>query len=80
MVAQVIGTAAVGASGIPSGMAARALGPAQRQELSVEVLAKTEPVTRLAAEHGVSARLWRAFNFCGLPGTGWASSPAAPLR
>ena len=56
MVAQVIGTAAVGASGILSGMAARALSPAQRQELSVEVLAKTEPLTRLAAEHGVSRK------------------------
>ena len=56
MVAQVIGTAAVGSSGIPAGMAARALSPAQRQGLSVAVLAKTEPLSRLAAQHGVSRK------------------------
>ena len=74
MVAQVIGTAAVGTSRIPvapgespqadsvrkatditgrAGPSALALSPALRQELSVEVLAKTEPLTRLAARHGV---------------------------
>jgi len=54
MVTQVIGMAAVGASHIPAGAAARALSPAQRQGLSVEVLAKTRPLTELAAQHGVS--------------------------
>jgi hypothetical protein len=54
MVAQVIGTAAAGASKILS--SARALSPAQRQELSVEVLAKTRPLTQLAAGHGVSRK------------------------
>jgi len=56
MVTQVIGTAAVGASGFPSGPAARSLGPAQRKGLSVEVLARTGPLTRLAAQHGVSRK------------------------
>ena len=55
MVAQVIGTAAVGASGFPA-EAARSPGPAVRQELSVEVLARTEPVSQLAARHGVSRK------------------------
>ena len=54
MVAQVIGKAAVGASRISA--EARALGPAKRQELSVEVLAKTGSLTRLAARHGVSRK------------------------
>jgi len=55
MVAQVIGTAAVEASGFRVG-SARSLGPAIRQGLSVEVLAKTQPLTRLAARHGVSRK------------------------
>jgi hypothetical protein len=55
MVTPVIGTAAVGASGIPAG-AALALSPAQRQGLSIEVLARQEPLTRLAARHGVSRK------------------------
>src|ERR1017187_3297393 len=56
MVAQVIGTAAVGASGFPAGGAARSLGPAERKGLSVEVLARTRPLTQLAAQHGVSRK------------------------
>jgi len=56
MVAQGIGTAAVAASGFPAGEAARSLGPAQRKGLSVEVLAKTQPLTRLASRHGVSRK------------------------
>jgi hypothetical protein len=56
MVAQVIGTAAVGTSGVFAGPAARSLGPAQRKELSVEVLARTRPLTGLAAQHGVSRK------------------------
>ena len=55
MVVQVIGTAAVVASGFPAG-GARSLGPAQRKGLSVEVLAKTQPLTQLAAQHGVSRK------------------------
>ena len=56
MVAQVIGMAAVGTSGFPAGPTARSLGPTQRKELSVKVLAHTGPLTRLAAEHGVSRK------------------------
>jgi hypothetical protein len=56
MVAQSIGTAAGGASGFPTGGAARALGPAERKELSVAVLARTQPLTQLAAAHGVSRK------------------------
>ena len=51
MVAQVIGTAAIVASDCFAG-GARSLGPAIRQELSVEVLAKTQPLTQLAADFG----------------------------
>ena len=54
MVTEVIGTAAAGASRILT--AARALSPAQRQELSVEVLARTGPLSRLAAGRGVSRK------------------------
>ena len=56
MVAQVIGMAAVGTSGFPAGETAGSLGPAQRKELSVEVLAHTQPLTHLAAQHGVSRK------------------------
>jgi hypothetical protein len=56
MVAQVIGTAAVGASRIPAVTTARALSPAQRQWLSIHVLARREPLTQLAARHGVSRK------------------------
>jgi len=56
MVAQVIGMAAVGAEGFRVGVAARSLGPAERKGLSVEVLAKTWPLTQLAAQHGVSRK------------------------
>lgn len=55
MVAQVIGTAAVVGSGFSAGPA-RSLGPAIRQRLSVEVLAKTQPLTQLAARHGLSRK------------------------
>lgn len=55
MVAQVIGTAAVGTSGFSAG-GAWALGPAARKDLSVQVLARTGPVTRLAARHQVSRK------------------------
>ena len=58
MVTQVIGTAAVGASRIPAG-GARSLGPAMRQGLSVEVLARTQPLTQLAARYGVSRKFLR---------------------
>jgi hypothetical protein len=56
MVAQVIGMAAVGAEGFQTGGAARTLGPAERKGLSVEVLARTRPLTKLAAQHGVSRK------------------------
>jgi hypothetical protein len=55
MIAQVIGTAAVAASGFPAG-GARALGPAERKDLSVQVLAGTGPIARLAAGHHVSRK------------------------
>ena len=35
---------------------AKAMGPAQRQDLAVRALAAMEPVCRLAAEHGVSRK------------------------
>ena len=62
MVTQVIGTAAGVTSGFlagsaeTAGSAARSLGPAQRKGLSVEVLAKTQPVKRLARQQGVSPK------------------------
>lgn len=56
MVAQSIGMAAVGASGIPAARTARAMGPDQRKELSVAVLARVQPVSQLAAQHGVSRK------------------------
>ena len=56
MVTEGIGMAAVGASGFHAGGAARSLGPAQRKGLSVEVLARTWPLSRLAAQHGVSRK------------------------
>ena len=55
MVTEVIGTDAVGASGFQGGVA-RTLGPSQRRGLSVEVLARTKPLTCLAVEHGVSRK------------------------
>lgn len=54
MVAQDIGTAAVGTSRNLAGAAS--LGPAERQGLSVAVLARGEPLTQLAARHGVSRK------------------------
>jgi hypothetical protein len=61
MLAQVIGTAGVGASGFSaaagsSAWSARAMGAAIRRELSVQVLAKTRPLSELAAGHGVSRK------------------------
>ena len=52
---QIIGTAAVGASGFPAG-GAGALGPTDRKDLSLQVLAGTGSVTELAARHGVSRK------------------------
>lgn len=55
MVTQIIGTAAVEASGFFAD-AARSMGPGVRQGLSVEILARTEPLSQLAARHGVSRK------------------------
>jgi hypothetical protein len=55
MVTQLIGTAAAGTSGFPA-CGARSLGPGQRKDLSVQVLAGTDPVTQLAVRHGVSRK------------------------
>lgn len=55
MVTEVIGTAAAGASSFRVNRA-RSIGPAQRKELSVEVLARSGPVKGLAALHGVSRK------------------------
>jgi hypothetical protein len=60
MVAQDIGTAAGGAAtfsaSFSAGATARALGADQRKGLAVAVLARTGPVSKLAAEHGVSRK------------------------
>jgi hypothetical protein len=62
MVTGIIGTAAGMGTGFLAGWAettgsgARALGPAQRKGLSVAVLARTQPVSQLAAQHGVSRK------------------------
>jgi hypothetical protein len=55
MVTQEIGTAAVATSGFSTG-GARDWGASQRKALSVQVLARTEPVTQLAALHQVSRK------------------------
>jgi hypothetical protein len=55
MVAQVIGTAAGTASGFPAS-GAQSLGAVERRDLSVQVLARTGPVTQLAARLGVSRK------------------------
>jgi len=54
MVAQVIGTAADPTALFPRGNVAKALGPEQRKDLSIQALAGREPICRLAAGHGVS--------------------------
>ena len=41
-------------STVPSACAAHALDGEHRQQLAVQALARTEPVTELAARHGVS--------------------------
>ena len=43
-------------STVSCGCAARALDGEHRQQLAVEVLARTEPVTELAKRHGVSRK------------------------
>jgi len=55
MVTQEIGTAAIATSGFSAG-GARDWGASQRKALSVQVLARTEPVTQLAALHQVSRK------------------------
>jgi hypothetical protein len=57
MVTQIIGTSASQKHFFPqkSATAAR-LGPAARKGLSLQVLAQTEPVSRLAQNHGVSRK------------------------
>jgi len=55
MVAQVIGRAAGAASGIRAG-GAGSLGPAERKDLSVRLLARAAGVSQLAAEQGVSRK------------------------
>ena len=55
MVTGLIGTDAVGSSRIP-GMTAKSLGPAQRRELSIQVLARSNSMNWLADRHGVSRK------------------------
>ncbi len=56
MVTQVIGTAACPPAPFPRSIAAKRLGPSERKDLSVQVLAHSEPVSRLSARHGVSRK------------------------
>ena len=56
MVTEVIGTSAVGAASFPGVGGAHGLGPAQRKNLSVQVLARVQPVSRLAQDSGVSRK------------------------
>ena len=56
MVAQLIGTAADPTSTFPSTPVAKSLGPDQRKELSIQVLAGGESVSRLSRRHGVSRK------------------------
>ena len=56
MVSSIIGTAASPAAPFPRSIAAKRLGPGQRKDLSVQVLAHCEPVTRLSARHEVSRK------------------------
>jgi hypothetical protein len=55
MVAQLIGTAADPTALFPASVA-KGLGPDQRKELSIQVLAGNEPVSRLSARHQVSRK------------------------
>jgi hypothetical protein len=56
MVAQVIGTAAASTAPFAGSSVAKRLGPNERKDLSVQVLARREPVSRLAAAQGVSRK------------------------
>ena len=56
MVAALIGTAANQTSPFPGRNVAQGLGPAQRKDLSIQVLAGGEPVSRLSRRHGVSRK------------------------
>ena len=57
MATQVTNTLSVpDSSTVRCGCAARALGGERRRQLAVQVLARTEPVTKLAARHGVSRK------------------------
>ena len=57
MVAPIIGTSASNARAFPGReSAAVRLGPAQRADLSVQALARGEPVSHLAARHHVSRK------------------------
>lgn len=56
MVAPLIGTAPDPAALFPPASVAKGLGPDQRKELSIQALAGSEPVSRLAARHRVSRK------------------------
>jgi len=56
MVSQIIGTAGGPAAPFRRSIAAKCLGPGERKDLSVQVLAHSEPVARLSARHGVSRK------------------------
>lgn len=56
MVTEVIGTSAVGTASFSGFGGAHGLGPAQRKDLSVQVLARTQPISHLAQRCGVSRK------------------------
>ena len=57
MVTQIIGTSASQEQFSPQKTAtASRLGPEERKNLSLQVLAQSEPVSRLAQNHGVSRK------------------------
>lgn len=56
MVTEVIGTSAVATASFSGFSGAHRLGPAQRKDLSVQVLARTQPVSHLAQCCGVSRK------------------------
>ena len=56
MVRQVIGTAADPTALFPGSCAAKGLGPERRKRLAVAALAGGKPVSRLAADQGVSRK------------------------
>lgn len=56
MVSEVIGTSAAGTASFSTYGGAHRIGPAQRKDLSVQVLARTQPVSHLAQHCGVSRK------------------------